>query len=86
MMAKEREPACEVDFAALPNKGYTTMKEASLWRTSKSIAWAFFGVRRGADYQEDVKNLNIFHIIFFGIFACFAFVLALMFLAKWAAA
>ena len=67
-------------------KGYTPAKNASLWRTTKSIAWAFFGVRRGKDYQEDIQNLNIFHIIFVGIAACFIFVIALMFFVRWVAA
>lgn len=64
--------------------GYTSHRQASLWRTVVSIAWAFFGVRKGADYQEDIKNLNIFHIIFVGIAGCFVLVIALMLVAKWA--
>ena len=66
--------------------GHTPAKNASLWRTTKSIAWAFFGVRRGKDYQEDIQNLNIFHIIFVGIAACFIFVIALMFFVRGVAA
>ena len=42
------------------------------------------GVRKGADYQEDIKKINIFHIIFVGIAACFALVIVLMLAAKWA--
>lgn len=63
--------------------GYTPAKKSSLWRTTKSIAWAFFGVRRGNDYREDIQNLNIFHIIFVGIAACFIFVIGLMFFVHW---
>ena len=66
--------------------GYTPASRASLWRTVVSIAWAFFGVRKGSAYQEDIKQLNIFHIIFVGIAACFVLVIALMLLAKWATA
>lgn len=64
--------------------GYTPASSASLWRTVVSIAWAFFGVRKGSAYQEDIKQLNIFHIIFVGIAACFVLVIALMLVAKWA--
>jgi amino acid transporter len=64
--------------------GYTSHSKASLWRTVIAIAWAFFGVRKGADYQEDIKNLNIFHIIFVGIAGCFLLVIGLIFVAKWA--
>ncbi|MFI0545524.1 MAG: DUF2970 domain-containing protein [Brachymonas sp.] len=66
--------------------GYTPLARASVWRTVVSIAWAFFGVRKGSDYQEDIKNLNIFHIIFVGIAACFVLVIGLMLVAKWASA
>ena len=64
--------------------GYTSHRQASIWRTVVSIAWAFFGVRKGADYEEDIKQLNIFHIIFVGLAGGFALVSALMLLAKWA--
>ncbi len=60
------------------------MHKASIWRTVVSIAWAFFGVRKNSDYQDDIKKLNIFHIIFVGIAGCFALVIGLMLLAKWA--
>ena len=66
--------------------GYISHGQASIWRTVVSIAWAFFGVRKGADYEEDIKRLNIFHIIFVGLAGGFALVIALMLLAKWATA
>ena len=79
------EPNRETQEAAQA-AGYTPMGKASLWRTVVSIAWAFFGVRKGSAYQEDIKNLNIFHIIFVGIAGCFLLVIVLMLLAKWATA
>jgi amino acid transporter len=68
------------------NRGYTPANKASIWRTVVSIAWAFFGVRKDSDYQEDIKQLNIFHIIFVGIAGCFLLVIGLMLAAKWASA
>lgn len=66
--------------------GYTAASKASLWRTVVSIAWAFFGVRKGSDYHDDIKKLNIFHIIFVGIAGCFLLVIGLMAIAHWATA
>ena len=31
---------------------------ARCWRTVKAVAWAFFGVRKNSDYQEDIAKLN----------------------------
>lgn len=79
-------PEQQTDMAEQAQRpaGYTSHRQASLWRTVVSIAWAFFGVRKGEHYQEDIKNLNIFHIIFVGIAGGFALVIALMLMAKWA--
>lgn len=82
-------PTPEAGSASVPapaNRGYTPANKASLWRTVVSIAWAFFGVRKDSDYQEDIKKLNVFHIIFVGIAGCFLLVIGLMLAAKWASA
>jgi len=95
MSALESKPASEpapveatepltTPLATPAATGYTTMHKASVWRTVVSIAWAFFGVRKNSDYQEDIKKLNIFHIIFVGIAGCFVLVMVLMIVAQWA--
>jgi hypothetical protein len=58
-------------------------KSPHIWRTVKAVAWSFFGVRKGSDYQQDIQNLNPFTIIAVGIAACFAFVVGLMMFVKW---
>ncbi len=78
------QPPVDAPDAGEGAAGYTSARQGSIWRTVVSIAWAFFGVRKGADYQEDIKKLHIFHIIFVGIAACFALVILLMLAAKWA--
>ncbi len=58
-------------------------RPASFAQTVKAIAWAFFGVRRGADYEKDVAKLNPVHVIIAGLIAALGFVLALVLLVNW---
>ncbi|MDN3921004.1 DUF2970 domain-containing protein [Roseateles violae] len=55
----------------------------SFVQTVKAIAWAFFGVRRGAGYEEDVAKLNPVHVIIAGVIAAVLFVLVLVLLVQW---
>jgi Protein of unknown function (DUF2970) len=55
----------------------------NIWRTVKAVAWSFFGVRKGSDYEQDIQNLNPFTLIAVGIASCFALVVGLMLLVKW---
>jgi Protein of unknown function (DUF2970). len=62
-------------------KGLALHKRKGSWvGTVKAVLWAFLGVRRHADYQADVKNLNPLHIAAVGIAATFVFVVGLMLL------
>jgi hypothetical protein len=61
-------------------------RKGSLLGTVKAVLWAFLGVRRHADYQADVKNLNPLHIAAVGIAATFVFVVGLMLLVEWVVA
>jgi Protein of unknown function (DUF2970) len=61
-------------------------KSPNIWRTFKAVAWSFFGVRKGSDYEQDIQNLNPFTLIAVGIASCFAFVIGLMMFVKWVVA
>lgn len=54
--------------------------------TIKAVLWGFLGVRRDADYQNDIKKLNPIHIIVVGIFMGLLFVAILIFLVYWVVA
>ena len=58
-------------------------RPVSFVQTAKAIAWAFFGVRRGADYEKDVAKLNPVHVIIAGIIGAVIFVLCLVALVNW---
>ncbi|MEH0165326.1 DUF2970 domain-containing protein [Paucibacter sp. JuS9] len=60
-----------------------TQRRGSFFQTVKAIAWAFFGVRRGADYDKDVAQLNPVHVIIAGVIGAILFVLMLVLVVQW---
>jgi Protein of unknown function (DUF2970) len=61
-------------------------REGSFWRSFSAVAWSFFGVRKNAEYQKDVAQLNPLHVIIAGIVAAVVFVVGLWALVKWVVA
>jgi Protein of unknown function (DUF2970) len=53
-------------------------KKSGVVATFKAVAWSFFGVRKGADHDADMANLNPLYVILAGLIACAAFVLTLI--------
>jgi amino acid transporter len=43
----------------------------------KAVFWSFFGVRKGADYDEDARSLKPQHVIAAGLVSAALFVLVL---------
>ena len=58
-------------------------RKAGIGETMRAVAWSFFGVRRGADYERDVQRLNPAHVVVAGIAGAVLFVLALVVLVRW---
>jgi hypothetical protein len=58
-------------------------RKGSFWRTLKAVAWSFFGVRKGSEYEKDVGQLNPLHVIVAGLIAAAVFVAGLVLLVKW---
>lgn len=59
---------------------------ASLWRTVKTVAWSFLGIRKKSEFQADLAHVNPFHIILVGIVGAIVFVLGLVALVNWVVA
>jgi hypothetical protein len=57
----------------------------SLLRTVKAVAWSFVGIRKNSEYQEDLGNLNPFHIIAVAVVGVAMFVAGLIALVNWVA-
>ncbi len=58
-------------------------RRGSFVRTFKAVAWSFFGVRKGTEYEKDIAQLNPLHVIVAGIVAAALFVIGLVVLVKW---
>ncbi len=58
-------------------------RKGSFGQTLRAVAWSFFGVRRSADYAQDVAKLNPVHVIIAGVIGAGLFVLALVLLVQW---
>jgi hypothetical protein len=60
-------------------------RKGSFIGTVKAVLWGFLGVRRNADYQNDIAKLNPLHLIAVGLGMALLFVLALILLVNWVA-
>ena len=58
-------------------------RKGSFVQTLRAVGWSFFGVRRSADYAQDVAKLNPVHVIIAGVIGAGVFVLALVLLVQW---
>ena len=58
-------------------------KGGSLLHAFRAVAWSFFGIRKGAEYEKDVAQLNPLHVIIAGVVIAALFVLVLVVLVKW---
>jgi hypothetical protein len=63
--------------------GHAVARRGSFLRTFKAVAWSFFGVRKGTEYEKDVAQLNPLHVIVAGIVAALLFVGGLIVLVRW---
>lgn len=61
-------------------------RKGSLMGTVKAVLWGFLGVRRNADYQNDIAKLNPIHIMVVGVLMALLFVLVLILLVNWVVA
>ena len=58
-------------------------RKGSFVRTMKAVAWSFFGVRKGADYEKDVNQLNPVHVVIAGVIGAALFIIVLLLVVNW---
>jgi len=58
-------------------------RRGSFVQTMKAVAWSFFGVRKSADYEKDVSQLNPIHVVIAGLLGALLFVTGLWWLVRW---
>ncbi|MEO8543236.1 MAG: DUF2970 domain-containing protein [Burkholderiaceae bacterium] len=79
------KPAGQGQQGQEPSSDGRTGAGGSAWATVKTIAWAFFGVRRRNDHEREVR-VNPLHVVAAGFVGVFVLVAALIVLVKWVAA
>jgi hypothetical protein len=60
-----------------------TQRKGSFVQTMKAVAWSFFGVRKGSDYEKDVSQLNPVHVIIAAVIGVALFIAFLLLLVNW---
>jgi hypothetical protein len=58
-------------------------RKGSVVGTVKAVLWGFLGVRRQADFQDDVAKLNPLHIMAVGVLMALLFVFVLILIVNW---
>lgn len=58
-------------------------RKLSFWQTMRAVAWSFFGVRKAADLEKDVTQLNPVHVVIAGVIGALVFAGTLATLVNW---
>ena len=58
-------------------------RKGSFWQTLRAVGWSFFGVRKGADYEKDVSQLNPVHVVIAGVVGAVLFIVVLLVVVNW---
>ena len=58
-------------------------RKGSFLQTMKAVGWSFFGVRKSAEYEKDVSQLNPVHVVIAAVVGVALFIVALLILVNW---
>lgn len=58
-------------------------RRGSFAQTFKAVGWSFFGVRKSADYEKDLNEINPVHVVIAGVIGALIFICALVVLVGW---
>lgn len=59
--------------------------KASFWRSVRMVGWGLLGVRKNAEYQKDLAQTNVLHVVVAGVVLVLVLVLGLVALVNWVA-
>ena len=54
----------------------------NLLQTVSAVLWSFFGVRKGADHDRDMSQLNPVHVVITGVVLGILFVVSIVFFVR----
>lgn len=58
-------------------------RKGSFAQTMRAVGWSFFGVRRSAEHEKDVAQLNPVHVVIAALIAVAVFITTLVLLVSW---
>lgn len=58
-------------------------RKGSFGQTLRAVGWSFFGVRKSAEHEKDIAQLNPVHVIIAGVIAAVVFIVALVLIVRW---
>ena len=58
-------------------------RKGSFLQTMRAVAWSFFGVRKSADHEKDVNQLNPVHVVIAGVIGAVLFIVVLLLVVNW---
>ncbi|ALD89525.1 DUF2970 domain-containing protein [Cupriavidus gilardii] len=53
-------------------------RKMSFWQTLRAVFWSFIGLRKGAEHDRDMANLNPIHVIVAGVLGAVILVVVLI--------
>ena len=53
-------------------------RKVSFWQTLRAVFWSFIGLRKGAEHDRDMANLNPIHVIVAGVLGAVILVVVLI--------
>lgn len=71
------------DQREMPQSGQPAPTRNSFWRSLRMVAWGFLGIRKRSEYQQDLAQINPFHVILAGILGVLLLVLVLLGVVNW---
>jgi hypothetical protein len=51
-----------------------TQRKGSFLQTMRAVGWSFFGVRKGAEHDRDMQQLNPVHVVIAGVIGALLFI------------
>ena len=60
-----------------------TRRKLSFFQTMRAVAWSFFGVRKSADLEKDLNQLNPVHVVVAGVLGAMVLIAVLASVVNW---
>ena len=58
-------------------------RKGSFGQTLRAVGWSFFGVRKSAEHEKDLAQLNPVHVVIAGLLGVAVFIAALVLVVRW---